>query len=445
MKTVMKRMKMLAMLTIVSMGAFAQTTVQVAIDDFDGGTIVEKSQSERTVIITVTPQTGYYIKKDDISVILVRDPQAVTRGEEIDLGEKVTLLYEGQEDADVTDPTISRDYSFTVPDGLGAWVEEAKFHSALDISGDGSNVSWSYDDVSTTVTITGSGSTRNFGIEGVVDPWASFRATITQIVVDKEVTGLGASIFAGCTSLAKIKITNSSQILVLGANALPANEGLIIDVPGNLYNAYKVNSSWSSQNIDSEDGVKMTNVVFSDNNDYDTFVSSENLIVPQKFSAFVISSLGETSVTISELKDVIPAGVPVLLLSKEIDGDDIRTTKATDEVSKPGTNLLKVAPEGGKSVKLGEVCLLYNDKLYYSMAGTVPAGGIYMALPENSPAKTRSYINIGDDSDTTGITTVWDEPKTTTSAWYSLDGRRLDSMPTRKGIYIKDGRKVVIK
>ena len=30
-------------------------------------------------------------------------------------------------------------------------------------------------------------------------------------------------------------------------------------------------------------------------------------------------------------------------------------------------------------------------------------------------------------------------------AWYTLDGRKLDSKPTRKGLYIHGGRKVVIK
>jgi hypothetical protein len=29
--------------------------------------------------------------------------------------------------------------------------------------------------------------------------------------------------------------------------------------------------------------------------------------------------------------------------------------------------------------------------------------------------------------------------------WYTLDGRKLDGMPTKKGIYINGGRKVVIK
>jgi hypothetical protein len=30
-------------------------------------------------------------------------------------------------------------------------------------------------------------------------------------------------------------------------------------------------------------------------------------------------------------------------------------------------------------------------------------------------------------------------------AWYTLDGRKLDKQPTTKGLYIRNGRKTVIK
>ena len=29
--------------------------------------------------------------------------------------------------------------------------------------------------------------------------------------------------------------------------------------------------------------------------------------------------------------------------------------------------------------------------------------------------------------------------------WYTIDGRKLDGLPTRKGLYIRNGRKVAIK
>ena len=30
-------------------------------------------------------------------------------------------------------------------------------------------------------------------------------------------------------------------------------------------------------------------------------------------------------------------------------------------------------------------------------------------------------------------------------AWYTLDGRKLNSMPTTKGVYVVKGKKVIIK
>lgn len=50
----------------------------------------------------------------------------------------------------------------------------------------------------------------------------------------------------------------------------------------------------------------------------------------------------------------------------------------------------------------------------------------------------------GGDGDTTGIMEI-ENGKLNIESWYSLDGRRLDAKPTRKGVYVNNGRKVVIK
>jgi hypothetical protein len=49
------------------------------------------------------------------------------------------------------------------------------------------------------------------------------------------------------------------------------------------------------------------------------------------------------------------------------------------------------------------------------------------------------------DDDATGINDVKTNPKTHSESWYTLDGRKLNGKPTVKGMYIKGGRKVVIK
>ena len=65
----------------------------------------------------------------------------------------------------------------------------------------------------------------------------------------------------------------------------------------------------------------------------------------------------------------------------------------------------------------------------------------------NKSAGVRAFVlNFGDD-ETTGIISVYDSGFTVngSDAWYSLDGRRLYGKPTQRGIYINNGRKVVIK
>ena len=58
---------------------------------------------------------------------------------------------------------------------------------------------------------------------------------------------------------------------------------------------------------------------------------------------------------------------------------------------------------------------------------------------------TLMSLGLGGD-DATGIETIeTDEADDSNAIWYSLDGRRLDSKPTKKGVYIRSGKKIVIK
>ena len=78
--------------------------------------------------------------------------------------------------------------------------------------------------------------------------------------------------------------------------------------------------------------------------------------------------------------------------------------------------------------------------------------------PVEGSASSRSFVlNFGDDDDidydATDIQAINDGQWSKNNAqwsvnkdqWYSLDGRKLNVLPTRKGIYIKNGKKFVIK
>lgn len=130
------RLIALALLTMFSMGAAAKIDVQIAKDGkFDGGTIKVFDQEEQKdggvkVTITVSPQSGYTIKKEAIEVYATYPPsgsRSTTR--EIEIASSLTLLYNGSEKEDVKDASEKRDYTFIVPSGFGAWVKEAVFQA----------------------------------------------------------------------------------------------------------------------------------------------------------------------------------------------------------------------------------------------------------------------------------------------------------------------------
>lgn len=450
MKKVMKKIWTIAMLTMVSSMASADVVIDVN-DSYPGGT-VSTSQSEPAddgsivVTLTVKPADGYEIAKSDIEVVPTI-PVSGTRDGNINIAGPYELIGEDP------DPlTLERSYTFTVKAGFGAWVKKAEFHEVTVVDNqigkdDGSkggtnNVTWEYKD--NVLSINGTGETKDFTADAL--PWAADLENITSVVIDKGVTGLGANIFAGCTNLTTITIQNGDKLLTLGKDAIPSNEGLTVDVQGNLYNEYKDTEVWDKLTIVSTNGVDM-DVDFGDSNNYDTFVSSDVLMVPSRLCAYVISSISEKGLELTEVKDVIPANTPVLLYSDKLKGDDFMTAKTTSD-NMVGTNLLKVVTKDeGMTVNLGDVWMLYNDTFYYTQAGTIAKGGIYLAKPSTAE-KARSSYPLGSRGGTTSIATLTTDGQlglSGNSAWYGLDGRKYETMPTRKGIYIKDGKKMIIK
>ena len=93
-----------------------------------------------------------------------------------------------------------------------------------------------------------------------------------------------------------------------------------------------------------------------------------------------------------------------------------------------------------------------NNTLRYAGAGAgLGACRAYFKIGEDgttsAPQLTSFSIDYS-DGETTGIISLTPAPSPNgegSDGWYSLDGRKLDSMPTAKGIYVNNGRKVVVK
>jgi hypothetical protein len=86
-----------------------------------------------------------------------------------------------------------------------------------------------------------------------------------------------------------------------------------------------------------------------------------------------------------------------------------------------------------------------ENKLYYPNAAmTINAFRSYFRLKGITAGDvTNARLFFGDD--TTGITTTNFTNDTNSGAWHTLDGRKLQGKPTQKGVYIYNGRKLVVK
>jgi hypothetical protein len=74
---------------------------------------------------------------------------------------------------------------------------------------------------------------------------------------------------------------------------------------------------------------------------------------------------------------------------------------------------------------------------------TVAAQNVYLQVPVSTPNSARTLSIKGGDG-TTAIESVdWIE-SSDTDRWYDMQGRRIER-PTKTGIYLNNGKKVVIK
>ena len=178
--------------------------------------------------------------------------------------------------------------------------------------------------------------------------------------------------------------------------------------------------------------------LFADGNTWTGYVAQEDLTLPDGLTAYTVTALGKTTATAAAL-GYIPQGVPVLLSRTDKTANLYRASAGTG--TEPTTNLLRVATTA-KEVTVGECYVLYQDEFVLYGTGTLPAGTIY--LPVGGTAGARR-LSIGSGGDTTSMEDVRWQTEEGSGDWYSMDGRKLDGKPTKKGLYIHNGKKEVVK
>lgn len=214
-----------------------------------------------------------------------------------------------------------------------------------------------------------------------------------------------------------------------------------------------VNSDNSSITYDSEPvsmeylvSQKLETPAFEGNINFQTcYLKDYSLAKPAGLKVYIITEISLTDNTLKAVSiDYIPKYVPVLL---EKEGE---------------------TPEGGyvAATYTGEEEEFSNNKLYYTdyqiddltgteyvlfnnefvkATGIIAAGHCYLSL-DAPHANTRGFSIDTSGNGTTGIknASLNDNREVMTKQWYDLQGRKIQK-PTKAGLYIVNGKKVVIK
>ena len=181
-----------------------------------------------------------------------------------------------------------------------------------------------------------------------------------------------------------------------------------------------------------------------------TYYKDEPLYVEDEAAElYTIESVNGDQAVLSDRSDAMPSNTPMLVYNKSNETKVILLIPCAEP-----DMAITVAPEFKgtaveKTVSADEVAATnfyvltdQNQFVWVKDAGTIAAHRCWLEIAPSQAAGARRIVFSG--SETTGIdaATLRDM---TTGDWYDLNGRKLNGMPTKKGVYIFNGRKVVIR
>ena len=181
-----------------------------------------------------------------------------------------------------------------------------------------------------------------------------------------------------------------------------------------------------------------------------TYYKDEPLYADTETSAdaviYTIQSVNGDQATLSAAIETAPSRTPLLIFNNS---DEAKTFLLIPANEEPDLQLT-VAPEFVGTLEATTIAASTDDQTNYAFNGkqfvwvkdaiTVGANKAWLSI-NNSNARA---INLVFDSEATGVGSI-ENGKLTIDNWYDLNGRKLNGMPTKKGIYVKNGRKVVVK
>ena len=311
------------------------------------------------------------------------------------------------------------------------------------------------------------------------DGTCSFAMPTNDVTIDYElVRDMTIAVSAEMPSRVRIQKDNNVFVAVTASEMLPTvTDGIDEQNPATMTSAtdYTLqlqkegeNNSWTDvtelsvgtfryavTGVGLYDGVMYTNTfelfqgyeIDVPAGEYVTYYKDENLYEEDPdVKLYTISSVSTTAATLSSEIAIAPANTPILVYNGGQEAKTvllIPTVDAADNVQAAtafkGTLTETTIPASTST----QNNYAFNGKQFVWVKEALPvaANKCWLEIPNSANAAPAMTIVFGE---VTGIGVI-DNGQRTSGDWYDLNGRKLEGRPTKKGVYINNGRKVVIK
>ena len=186
--------------------------------------------------------------------------------------------------------------------------------------------------------------------------------------------------------------------------------------------------------------------------EFATFYKDEPLYADTETSAdaklYTIASVTDDKAVLSDAITTAPKNTPLLVYNA---GEQDNTFLLIPADAEPNL-ALTVAPEFVGTLEATTIAASTDEQNNYALNGkqfvwvkdalNVAANKAWLQIP--SGEVTARNITLVFDDETTKIANT-NLTNITNGDWYDLNGRKLQGMPTKKGVYLFNGRKVVVK
>lgn len=353
-----------------------------------------------------------------------------------------TMVYNDQEEKVTlgkTYPDGDIYYTITYADGKTANVAKTKYTAEFALDAPGTVEAWVEANGATTSTVKG----KHFGYQEAQFSLLE-QEELTPVLIPAIETGDNIDYATAATRYAiddanVATIDNNGKItaLAIGAATLTTQLAYASNLP-HTTTILNYDKKFTTQLTVS----KVFNVTFAEGANYMIYYNSahDNLTIPDGMTAAIVTGVASSGTTVETTALTYIPETTAVLLGKGTSTGSLTVTKYITKDPAPTGNKLKYV-DNTPVTTTGYEYVLYKDE-FVKATGSIPDGKCYLDLTGAAPAPAPAR-SLGIDNDgTTDIRELRMENEER-DEWYDLQGRRIEQ-PTKAGLYIKNGKKVIV-